>query len=42
MKSIRKKDIKVGPSLIIETKTSSGGYIVGYRGPDIDKIAVEA
>jgi hypothetical protein len=30
MKSIKKKDIKNGASMIIESRASAGGYIVGY------------
>ncbi len=30
IKLIKKRDLKVGPALIIETLEASGGYIVGY------------
>jgi len=30
MKNIKKKDMKNGASMIIETRTCAGGYIVGY------------
>lgn len=30
MKNIKKKDLKSGPSMIIESRACAGGYIVGY------------
>jgi hypothetical protein len=38
MKNIKKKDMKNGASMIIESRQSSGGYIVGYQSPEIIKI----
>jgi hypothetical protein len=42
IKAIKRKDVKGVPSMIVETKGQAGGYIVGYRGPDVEKVLVEA
>jgi Bardet-Biedl syndrome 5 protein len=38
MQSIRIRDSKFGPALVIETTARSGGYILGFRVDPVDKM----
>jgi len=38
MQSIRIRDSKFGPALVIETTARSGGYILGFRVDPADKM----
>jgi Bardet-Biedl syndrome 5 protein len=39
MKTIKVRDSKFGPALVIETSPQSGGYILGFRVDPADKLA---